>query len=118
MRTISRSPFRSDSSEVGSSTSKGAPQQHSIGAHGVNAWLEPRFTADIEITACIDPPAMLRLRRVFVDADYAPTVEPGGHLPSGPDFVRFPSADCLTILEIQSLQVALLAATSVECRTP
>ena len=78
-----------------------------IGAHGVNAWLEPRFTADIDITACIDPPAMLRLRRVFADADYAPTVEHGGHLPSGPDFVRFASVDRLTIVEIQAAKTAL-----------
>jgi hypothetical protein len=64
-----------------------------IGAHGVNAWLEPRFTADIDVTAGIDPAGMLRLRRVFADAGYELTLEYGGQLPSGPDFVRFASAD-------------------------
>jgi hypothetical protein len=78
-----------------------------IGAHGVNAWLEPRFTADIDITASIDPPAMLRLRRVFAEAGYEPTVQHGGHLPSGPDFVRFASADRITIVEIQATKTAL-----------
>lgn len=78
-----------------------------IGAHGVNAWLEPRFTADIDVTACVDPPALLRLRRVFADAGYEPTAEYGGHLPSGPDFVRFASADRLTIVEIQAAKTAL-----------
>ena len=28
-----------------------------IGAHGVHAWIEPRFCADIDITASIDPTA-------------------------------------------------------------
>jgi hypothetical protein len=78
-----------------------------IGAHGVNAWLEPRFTADIDVTACIDAPAMLRLRGVFADAGYQPTVEHGAHLPSGPDFIRFASADRLTIVEIQAAKTAL-----------
>jgi hypothetical protein len=78
-----------------------------IGAHGVNAWLEPRFTADIDVTASIDPPAMLRLRRVFADAGYEPALEYRAHLPSGPDFVRFTSADRLTIVEIQAAKTAL-----------
>lgn len=42
-----------------------------IGAHGVNAWLEPRFTADIDVTARIDPPAMLRLRRACLPKESA-----------------------------------------------
>lgn len=78
-----------------------------IGAHGVNAWLEPRFTADIDVTVDIDAPAMLRLRRVFADSGYEATLEYGGHLPSGPDFVRFASADRITIVEIQTAKTAL-----------
>jgi len=78
-----------------------------IGAHGVNAWLEPRFTADIDVTVRVDPPALLRLRRAFAEAGYEPTVEHGGQLPSGPDFVRFASADRLTIVEIQAAKTAL-----------
>jgi hypothetical protein len=78
-----------------------------IGAHGVNAWLEPRFTADIDVTADIDPAAMSRLRDVFAEAGYEPTVEYGAHLPSGPDFVRFASADRITIVEIQAAKTAL-----------
>ena len=88
-----------------------------IGAHGVNAWLEPRFTADIDITASIDPPALLRLRRTFADAGYEPTVEYGGHLPSGPDFVRFASRDRLTIVEIQAAKTALQLEVVRRART-
>lgn len=78
-----------------------------IGDHGVNAWLEPRFTADIDVTVRIDPSSMLRLRRIFAEAGYEPTVEHGAHLPSGPDFVRFASTDQLTIVEIQVAKTAL-----------
>jgi hypothetical protein len=78
-----------------------------IGAHGVNAWLEPRFTADIDITARVDVPAMSRLRSAFSGAGYEATVEHGAHLPSGPDFVRFASADRLTLVEIQAAKTAL-----------
>jgi hypothetical protein len=78
-----------------------------IGAHGVNAWLEPRFTADIDITARIDPPAMATLRRVLAEAGYEATLEHGAELPSGPDFVRFTSADRLTIVEIQAAKTVL-----------
>jgi hypothetical protein len=78
-----------------------------IGAHGVNAWLEPRFTADIDVTVRIDPSSMLRLRRIFAEAGYEPMVEHGAHLPSGPDFVRFTSTDQLTIVELQAAKTAL-----------
>lgn len=33
-----------------------------IGGHAVNVWLEPRFTADIDVTVLTDREAMARLR--------------------------------------------------------
>jgi hypothetical protein len=33
-----------------------------IGGHAVNAWLEPRFTADVDVTVAADPAALARLR--------------------------------------------------------
>jgi hypothetical protein len=78
-----------------------------IGAHGVNAWLEPRFTADIDVTARLDSTSLQRLRMVFADAGLALTAEHGARLPSGPDFIRFSSADRTVLVEIQAAKTAL-----------
>ena len=37
-----------------------------IGAHAVNAWVEPRITADIDVTAAVDAAGMTRLERPLV----------------------------------------------------
>lgn len=50
---------------------------------------------------------MLRLRRIFAEAGYERVVEYGGDPPSGPDFVRFASADRLTIVGVQAVKTAL-----------
>jgi hypothetical protein len=77
-----------------------------IGAHAVNAWLEPRFTADVDVTVEADVSGLERLRNVLARAGYAATAEHGGKLPSGPDFVRFTSPDGMLTLEIQTAKTA------------
>jgi hypothetical protein len=62
-----------------------------IGGHAVNAWLEPRFTADLDVTLQADPDAMARLKELLATRGYRVTREYGADLPSGPDFVRFVS---------------------------
>jgi hypothetical protein len=73
-----------------------------IGAHAVNAWLEPRLTADVDVTVQAGPDGMARLRRLLAGEGYRVTREHGADLPSGPDFVRFTSADGTLTLELQA----------------
>jgi hypothetical protein len=63
-----------------------------IGGHAVNVWLEPRFTADIDVTVSADPAAIARLRDVLAAAGYSEVIAHGSELPSGPDFVRWVSS--------------------------
>lgn len=60
-----------------------------IGGHAVNVWLEPRFTADIDVTAAPESDALARARAGFEAVGYRVTRTHGAELPSGPDFVRF-----------------------------
>ena len=60
-----------------------------IGGHAVNVWLEPRFTADVDVTVMADPAALARARAGLEAAGYQVATEHGADLPSGPDFVRF-----------------------------
>lgn len=73
-----------------------------IGGHAVNAWLEPRFTADIDVTLQADPDAMARLKEILAERGYRVTREHGADLPSGPDFVRFVSDRESVTLEVQT----------------
>jgi hypothetical protein len=73
-----------------------------IGAHAVNAWLEPRFTADVDVTIAAGSATIARLRAALEGAGYALDREYGGGAPSGPDFVRFVSGDGAVRLELQS----------------
>lgn len=78
-----------------------------IGAHGVNAWLEPRFTADIDVTAHIDAETTARLRTALAAEGFEVAAVLGDSLPSGPDFVRFASPDRMVVLEIQAAKTDL-----------
>jgi hypothetical protein len=73
-----------------------------IGAHAVNAWVEPRFTADIDITIEAKVPALRRLQAVLIAEGFRLAVEHEAGLPSGPDFVRFVSLDGSIVLELQA----------------
>ncbi|HUH03450.1 MAG TPA: nucleotidyl transferase AbiEii/AbiGii toxin family protein [Kofleriaceae bacterium] len=59
-----------------------------IGGHAVNAWAEPRFTADIDITVAADADAIERVRQDLLARGYRIVREVGAELPSGPDFLR------------------------------
>lgn len=78
-----------------------------IGAHAVNAWIEPRATADLDITVCANAEEQQRLRAVFEAAGYTVTREHGAALPSGPDFVRFVAAQRPLTVEVQSAKTDL-----------
>lgn len=71
-----------------------------IGAHAVNAWIEPRFTADFDITVQADAAALQRLTDELAKEGYTATAQ-GSELPSGPDFVRFSAEDDSISLEVQ-----------------
>ncbi len=60
-----------------------------IGGHAVNAWIEPRFTADVDFTVEAAPTKLEAVVKALVDAGYRVTREVGGGQVSGPDFVRF-----------------------------
>ncbi len=73
-----------------------------IGGHAVNAWLEPRFTADVDVTVHAAPAEMDRLRALLGERGYRVAREHGAGLPSGPDFVRFVSDPEGITLEVQT----------------
>lgn len=78
-----------------------------IGGHAVNAWLEPRATGDIDVTIEAGDPAQARIAQALGDAGYRLSRVHGAELPSGPDFVRFVSADGTVVLELQAAKTAL-----------
>ncbi len=73
-----------------------------IGGHAVNVWLEPRFTADVDVTVQAGSGDAERLKTVLGLAGYSVVREHGTDLPSGPDFVRFRSRDETVTLEVQT----------------
>jgi hypothetical protein len=72
-----------------------------IGAHAVNAWIEPRFTGDFDITVQADHAALERLEQALEEQGYARAGAEGDELASGPDFVRFVSRNQGIDLEVQ-----------------
>jgi hypothetical protein len=72
-----------------------------IGGHAVNVWLEPRFTADVDVTVQATPAELARLTELLATGGYAAVRSHGADLPSGPDFVRFASWDGTATLEVQ-----------------
>jgi len=81
-----------------------------IGAHAVNAWIEPRLTADIDVTAQISSADLARLQAQLEAARFRLTRVGGMELPSGPDFVRFASDDGTVVVEIQAAKTDLQRA--------
>jgi hypothetical protein len=77
-----------------------------IGGHAVNAWLEPRFTADIDVTVVAGSDTIATLKRILAALGLAVSRQYGSELPSGPDFVRFASPDGAVILEVQTAKTA------------
>lgn len=81
-----------------------------IGAHAVNSWLEPRFTADIDVTIELTAESSRDLTAAFAREGFAVARAHGERLPSGPDFVRFTSRDRLVTIEFQPAKTSLQAA--------
>lgn len=73
-----------------------------IGAHAVNAWVEPRFTADIDVTIQLTAHSADALARRLEQAGFARSRVHGIGAPSGPDFVRFVSKAQSLSVEFQS----------------
>lgn len=78
-----------------------------IGGHAVNAWLEPRFTADVDLTVQAGAAELARLGAVLQAAGYRREARHGAEQASGPDFERYASADRLVVIEIQAAKTAL-----------
>jgi hypothetical protein len=78
-----------------------------IGGHAVNLWLEPRFTADIDVTVAADPTALARARAGLEAYGYRVNIEHGAELPSGPDFIRFVRDADDPPIEIQAAKTRL-----------
>lgn len=75
-----------------------------IGAHAVNCWLEPRLTADIDVT--VDRGQLEFLRTRLSAEGFRVSREHGADAPSGPDFIRFVSDDGEIVIEIQTAKTA------------
>jgi hypothetical protein len=71
-----------------------------IGAHAVSAWIEPRFTSDLDITIQADPADLERLEQALAVEGFTRARTSGEEQPSGPDFVRFSCAGAID-LEVQ-----------------
>lgn len=80
-----------------------------IGGHAVNVLLEPRFTADVDVTIDADPAALARVADVLRAAGFRVERAHGAAQPSGPDFVRFVD-DEGTVCELQAAKTALQRA--------
>lgn len=73
-----------------------------IGAHAVNCWLEPRLTADIDLTVAADRTQLESLRARLTSEGFRVAREHGAGAPSGSDFVRFVSGDGEIVIEVQT----------------
>jgi len=73
-----------------------------IGAHAVNCWLEPRLTGDIDLTVAAGRAQFESLRARLSSEGFRVAREYGAEAPSGPDFVRFVSADGEVVIEVQA----------------
>ena len=78
-----------------------------IGGHAVNQWLEPRFTADVDLTIASGADEQRRVERTLLAAGYKLDFAQDGTQPSGPDIVGWasPSGDLVELqLEKTDLQ--------------
>lgn len=77
-----------------------------IGGHAVNCWLEPRLTVDIDVTVAADRGHLDSLRARLLSDGFRVIREHGTAGPSGPDFIRFVSADGEIVVEVQAAKTA------------
>jgi len=76
-----------------------------IGGHAVNVWLEPRFTADVDLTIEADVDRIELLEQALRTAGFA-LERSQGDAPSGPDFLSFRSTTGPMVLELQVAKTA------------
>lgn len=86
-----------------------------IGGHAVNVVVEPRFTADIDVTISADSSQLGLLHATLLAAGFSVEREHGAALPSGPDFIRFVDGDG-TKLELQMAKTALQRSVIARAR--
>jgi hypothetical protein len=72
-----------------------------IGGHAVNALVEPRFTADIDLTIDTSVEKLASFASVLGNEGFYVQREHGMG-PSGPDFMRFVSTGAEVIVELQA----------------
>lgn len=87
-----------------------------IGGHAVNVLLEPRFTADIDITIDADPAGLQRVQVALLAVGFRLARAHGGAAPSGPDFIQYVD-DEGTILELQTAKTALQRSAIARANT-
>lgn len=89
-----------------------------IGGHAVNTWVEPRFTADIDLTVSADRPALERALEALAAYGYRVVQTVGADAPSGPDFLRLaaPSGPPLDIQTAKTAYQRQLVARAVATR--
>jgi hypothetical protein len=73
-----------------------------IGGHAVNAWLAPRFTADVDVTIQASATDLAHLEAALAAEGYTLESRHGTDLPSGPDFLRFVHPGGPVALEVQT----------------
>jgi hypothetical protein len=73
-----------------------------IGAHAVNAWIEPRFTADIDVTIEFTAESAAELAIALERAGFKRERAHAADAGSGPDFVRFVCAERALTVEFQA----------------
>jgi hypothetical protein len=81
-----------------------------IGGHAVNVWVEPRFTADIDITIEAGVGQSERVKELLQGAGFEQDFVEGEEHTSGPDFIRFVSSDGRQVLELQAAKTDLQAS--------
>lgn len=67
----------------------------------MNVWLEPRSTADIDLTVQVDPQGLAQIRESLSRLGLETEKEFGADQASGPDFVRLVDQENSITIEIQ-----------------
>jgi len=88
-----------------------------IGGHAVNTWLEPRFTADVDLTIEAGVERMDRLAEILLESGFEQDSLEGADQSSGPDFARFTSSNPQLVLEFQAAKTALQESVIARART-
>lgn len=74
-----------------------------IGAYAVNVWLEPRYTADVDLVVQVGGQGaeLDGLINQFINGGFTISAEDVTDNPSGPDFLKFESMEGGLVIDIQ-----------------